>query len=99
MNRTQLEHVVRSAGSIVGEQRILIIGSQSILASLGEDELPPEVTLSNEADVAFFDDPDEEKSDLIDSTIGEQSGRRPLQGPQLLRSTGQGPGRRHRDAA
>lgn len=73
MNREQLEHVVRAAGSIVGEERILVIGSQSILASRGEDELPPEATASNEVDIAFFDDPHEQKSDLIDGSIGEQS--------------------------
>lgn len=73
MNREQLEHVVRAAGSIVGEASILLIGSQSILASRREDEPPAEATASNEADLAFFDDPHKRKSDLIDGSIGEQS--------------------------
>jgi len=35
--------------------------------------LPQEATLSIEADIAFFDDPEERKSDLVDGAIGELS--------------------------
>ena len=50
-----------------------VIGSQAILGSPAEDELPPATTLSMEADVAFFDDADNHKSDLVDGAIGELS--------------------------
>lgn len=50
-----------------------MIGSQAILATYSEDELPWEVTLSVEADIAFRNDPDEGKADQVDGAIGEGS--------------------------
>jgi len=50
-----------------------VVGSQSILGSYSEDELPSDATRSIEADVAFLDDSDESKSDLVDGGIGEAS--------------------------
>jgi len=73
VKRQELEHVTRAAGSVVGVDRILVIGSQSILGSYSEGDLPRETTLSNEADIAFFDDPDGSKATLLDGSIGEQS--------------------------
>ncbi len=73
MKKSELAHILRAACSITGDPRILVIGSQSILGSFGEDELPREATRSIEADVAFLDDPDERKSDLVDGGIGEES--------------------------
>lgn len=73
MKREQLEHVARAAGSIVGVDRILVIGSQSILGSYSESDLPPEATTSDEADIAFFDDPDGDQATLLDGSIGEES--------------------------
>ena len=58
---------------IVEDPDVLVIGSQSILGSYSEDELPPEATGSMEVDTAFFVDPDEAKSDLVDAAIGELS--------------------------
>lgn len=52
---------------------MLVIGSQAILGSFSEDQLPLEATLSIEVDVAFFDDPNELKSDAVDGAIGEES--------------------------
>lgn len=51
----------------------MVIGSQAILGSYSEDELPQEAVLSMEADIAFRDDPDERKSDAVDGAIGEGS--------------------------
>lgn len=73
MKREQLEHLVRAAGSIVGEDELLVIGSQAILGSFTERDLPPVATASYEADIAFFDDPEGHKSDLVDGSIGEES--------------------------
>lgn len=43
---------------------MLVIGSQSILASFDEEDLPEMLTMSMEADVAFFEDPENEKADI-----------------------------------
>lgn len=73
MKKSELAHILRAAFSITGDPHILVIGSQSILASFTEDELPSDATRSIEADVAFFDDLDESKSDAVDGGIGEES--------------------------
>lgn len=73
MRREQLEHVLRAASTIVGERDILVIGSQAVLGSVLDEDLPIEATTSIEADLALFDDPADEKADLIDGAIGELS--------------------------
>lgn len=73
MTREQLEHVLRAASAITAEPDIVVIGSQSILGSISELDLPAEATESVEVDVAFPDDPDAAKADLVDGAIGELS--------------------------
>ena len=73
MRREQLEHVLRAASTIVGERDVLVIGSQAVLASIPDERLPAEATTSIEADLAFFDDPDDERADQVDCAIGELS--------------------------
>jgi hypothetical protein len=73
MHRDELEHLIRAAGSLLSVERLLIIGSQSILGTFPEDRLPVEATLSQEVDIVPPDDADERLADLIDGTIGEQS--------------------------
>lgn len=73
MNREQLEHVLRAASTIVGERDVLVIGSQAILGSIADERLPAEATTSIEADLAFFDDPTDDKADQVDGAIGELS--------------------------
>jgi hypothetical protein len=73
VKRSQLAHILRAASDVTDDPRILVIGSQAILASFPEEDLPADVTLSIEADVAFLDDPDGSKSDKVDGAIGEQS--------------------------
>jgi Nucleotidyltransferase of unknown function (DUF6036) len=73
MNREQIAHVLRAASRVVEDPEILVIGSQSLLASYGADELPLEATASMEVDLAYFDDPDESKADAVDGAIGELS--------------------------
>ena len=58
MNRQELEHILRSASVIAGDSEMLIIGSQSILGSYDENELPEAAHASIEVDLTFFDDPD-----------------------------------------
>jgi hypothetical protein len=72
VRRDQLEHLIRAAGQLLGEDMIVVIGSQAILASLPE---PDDATLtrSMEADLLPLDDPDEAKADLIDGVLGAGS--------------------------
>lgn len=72
MNRQAFDHALRAAGAILGENELLVIGSQALHASIAAD-LPPEAARSVEADVAALDDPDDRKADLIDGAIGEAS--------------------------
>lgn len=73
MRRSELAHILRAAARITGDPDILIIGSQSILGSYDEDDLPTEAWVSVEADVAFLDDADAVKADQVDGAIGEMS--------------------------
>jgi hypothetical protein len=73
MNRSELAHILRAACDVTEDPAILVIGSQAILASFDEEELPAEAIRSIEADVAFMDDPNEAKSDKVDGAIGENS--------------------------
>lgn len=72
MKREQLEHVLRAASRIVDSADLLVIGSQSVLATWDERRLPAAAIRSMEADIATLDG-DERKSDLIDGNIGEGS--------------------------
>jgi hypothetical protein len=73
VNREQLAHVLRAACTVAHDPNVLVLGSQSILGSFDEDELPPEATASIEADIAFLDDTDRQKADRVDGAIGELS--------------------------
>jgi hypothetical protein len=69
MTREQLEHLIRAAASISGEDRIVIIGSQAILGS--HPDAPASLLTSMEADA--FPEQAPEMSDIIDGCIGELS--------------------------
>ncbi len=78
MRRADLAHILRAAAGVTDDGRILVIGSQAILAAYPETELPPEATVSIEADIAFLvdgaeEDGAEEKADQVDGAIGEAS--------------------------
>jgi Nucleotidyltransferase of unknown function (DUF6036) len=73
MNRQQLAHVLRAACAVANDPNVLVLGSQSILGSFEETDLPSEATASIEADIAFLDDPDRQKADRVDGAIGELS--------------------------
>lgn len=73
MTREQLAHVLRAASRISDDPNVLVVGSQSILGSYSETELPQETWLSIEADLAFLDDPDGHKALSVDGAIGELS--------------------------
>jgi hypothetical protein len=69
MKRSELEHLIRAAGSIADDTEIVIIGSQSVLGQF--PDAPALLLVSAEADVFPLNHPD--LSDLIDGTIGEGS--------------------------
>ena len=73
MTREQLAHILRAACRIVDDPAIVVLGSQAILGAYPEESLPRPVTMSVEADLAFFGDDDHHKSDMIDAMIGEES--------------------------
>jgi len=73
MHTNQLEHIIRAACSITGEDNIVIIGSQAILASFPNTNLPELLTQSMEADVFYLGENSQELTNLIDGTIGELS--------------------------
>jgi hypothetical protein len=52
MNRTQLETAIARASDILQQNRVLVFGSQAILASFEFEDLPPRTTMSAEADIA-----------------------------------------------
>jgi hypothetical protein len=73
MTREQFAHVLRAVSRIADDPNVLVIGSQSILGSYSEDELPLEATGSMEVDTTFLSDPEDAKSGLVDAMIGELS--------------------------
>lgn len=76
MNRQQLYHAIRAACDIAGVDRVIVVGSQSILGSFDIHELPAVTHLSAEVDV--IPDVDDvglmaELSDRIEGIGGELS--------------------------
>ncbi len=70
MRRDQLEHAIRTACQIIGHPEVIVVGSQAILGSFGEDELPEEATMSAEIDILPIADTNEETAQLADQIEG-----------------------------
>jgi hypothetical protein len=69
MTRSDLEHLIRTAGKISGDNEVIIIGSQAVL---GQYPDAPEILLrSMEADIYPFARP--ERADQVDGAMGEGS--------------------------
>src|SRR5262245_27203173 len=76
MRRDQLEHAIRTACQIIDAPEVIVAGSQAILASYSEEELPEEATMSMEVDVLPIADDNEEVirlADQIEGVAGELS--------------------------
>jgi len=69
MKRSELEHVIRACSAIVGDNELVIVGSQAILGQF--PSAPAELLLSLELDVYPRNKP--ELSIVIDGAIGEHS--------------------------
>jgi hypothetical protein len=83
MRRDQLEHAIRAACQIAGITEVIIVGSQAILGTYAEDELPTYATRSAEIDVIpIADDAGEidRLADEIEGVAGELSAFAQLHG-------------------
>jgi hypothetical protein len=76
MRRDQLEHAIRTACQIIGRREVIVVGSQSILGTFREDQLPAAATMSAEVDILPIADDNDETArlaDLIEGVAGELS--------------------------
>ncbi len=76
MRRDQLEHAIRAACQIIGAPEIIVVGSQAILGTYREDELPPAATMSIEIDVlpiSYSNAETARLADVIEGVAGEFS--------------------------
>jgi hypothetical protein len=74
LRRDELEHAIRAATQIIKDDQVIIIGSQSILGSYTEDQLPAEATMSPKIDIAPMRDADADAlSDQLSFDVGEWS--------------------------
>jgi len=76
MRRDQLEHAIRTACQIIDRPEVIVVGSQSILGTFGEEELPADATMSVEIDILPIADGNDETArlaDLIEGVAGEFS--------------------------
>ena len=70
MRRDQLEHAIRAACQIIGRTDVIVIGSQAILGSYDEAELPVQATMSLEIDILPIADDNAETARLADQIEG-----------------------------
>lgn len=76
MRRDQLEHAIRTACQIIGKPEVIVIGSQAILGTFREEQLPADATMSIEVDIlpiAGDNDETARLADLIEGVAGEFS--------------------------
>lgn len=76
MRRDQLEHAIRTACQIINSDEVIVVGSQAILGTYAEDDLPLRATMSLEVDVlpiASDNDETARMADLIEGVAGEFS--------------------------
>jgi hypothetical protein len=76
MRRSQLEHAIRTACQIIERPAVIVVGSQAILGTYDESQLPTAATMSIEVDILPIADTDEETTqlaDLIEGVAGELS--------------------------
>jgi hypothetical protein len=76
MRRDQLEHAIRTACQIIGKPAVIVVGSQSILGTFREEQLPTAATMSAEIDILPIADDNDETArlaDIIEGVAGEFS--------------------------
>jgi hypothetical protein len=70
MRRDQLEHAIRASCQIIGQLEVIVVGSQAILGTYPEDELPQAATRSLEVDILPITDDNNETMQLADLIFG-----------------------------
>jgi hypothetical protein len=70
MRRDQLEHAIRTACQIIGHDEVIVVGSQAILGTYQEDDLPIAATMSGEVDILPISDDEAETGRLADEIEG-----------------------------
>jgi len=83
MRRDQLEHAIGTACQIIERPEVIVVGSQAILGSFRDDELPADATMSVEVDIlpiATSNDETAQLADLIEGVAAEFSTFEQLQG-------------------
>ena len=76
MRRDQLEHAIRAACQIIGRPAVVVVGSQAILGTYREEDLPLAATMSVEVDILPIADDNETTArlaDMIEGVAGEFS--------------------------
>ncbi len=76
MRRQQLEHAIRTACQIIQHTEVIVVGSQAILGTYDESQLPAAATMSIEVDILPIADTNAETArlaDLIEGVAGEFS--------------------------
>lgn len=76
MRRDQLEHAIRTACQIIDHAEVIVVGSQAILGSHEESDLPIEATMSAEVDILPIARDNAETgrlADMIEGVAGEFS--------------------------
>jgi hypothetical protein len=76
MRRDQLEHAIRTACQIIRQPEVIVVGSQAILGTYDESQLPDAATMSIEVDILPIADTNAEAArlaDLIEGVAGELS--------------------------
>lgn len=73
MTRKELEEATRHATRVTQQREVLIIGSQAILGSYDEGQLPERATLSEVAIAPITYDKDYTLATIIDAELGEWS--------------------------
>jgi hypothetical protein len=69
VNRAQLEHLIRAAGTVSDDPDLVIVGSQAILGA--HPDAPRSLRASDELDLYPRNHPD--RSDVVDGALGEMS--------------------------
>jgi hypothetical protein len=90
MRRDQREHAISTACQIIGRHDVIVVGSQPILGTFREDQLPADATMSVEIDILPIPGDNSETgslADLIEGVAWEFS---------LARPARQSPERQHR---
>lgn len=72
MRRDQLQHAIRAARQITGQLEVIVVGSQAILGTYPEYELPSAATSSLEVDILPITD---DNNDTVQASCQASSHR------------------------